>query len=200
MSDRLVVVCPLPPLEWFDLGYKLYNDRETCPIKFLAGDVFDPTFLSPKPQADALPPSDADLKALSSLDALTGQVRCLSAFSFFHLFTEPAQEALGRKLGALLKPQTGSMLFGSHVGSQEAGIIRDELRGGDKAMYCHSPQSWKDLWETVIFPASRQPKGSPGIKVEANAELTDSRPGAAGLHLSKTDGVKKIMVWSVTVL
>jgi hypothetical protein len=121
-------------VEWFELGYKLYGDKETNPIALLAGDVFDPSFLpilppvSGHPQAP--PPS---LRSLTSLSPLAGHVRCISTFSFFHLFGKEAQAELAKKLAGILSPKAGSIIFGSHQGMEVAGNRRtggvDDLFG-----------------------------------------------------------------------
>ena len=83
--------------------------------------------------------------SLTSLTPLQGHVSAIHASSLFHLFEEVKQLELGKRLASLLSPVPGSLLFGAHVGLPEKGI-----RNGNK--FCHSPESWKELWDGTIFP------------------------------------------------
>ncbi len=119
--------------EWFDLGYKLYKDKETSRIALLRGDVFDASFLPVLTLSTTPPPAGQPvLRDLTSLRPLAGHVRCISTFSFFHLFGEEAQYELAKKLAGLLSPKQGSVIFGSHQGLKESG---HRARWGDDDMY-----------------------------------------------------------------
>ncbi|TFY51260.1 hypothetical protein EVJ58_g10663 [Rhodofomes roseus] len=54
---------------------------------------------------------------------LQGRVSAIHASSLFHLFEEEKQLALARALAGLLAPHRGAMLFGSHGGAPENGIV-----------------------------------------------------------------------------
>ena len=44
----------------------------------------------------------------------------------------------------------------------------------------HSPESWVDMWETEIFPASRSAHKAEGTKVKAMAKLVGRGDSALG--------------------
>lgn len=52
------------------------------------------------------------------------------------------------------------MLFGSHGGEPVKGFRVHEVAKGGVAMFCHSPDSWRELWDGEVFK-----KGS--VRVDA---------------------------------
>jgi hypothetical protein len=140
--------------EFADLGHKLFRTTpETCPIAFVPGDAFDPNHLEVVPPftaANAPTGPAPDLRSLASLNPLHGRVSAIHASSFFHLFNEEKQLHLARALAGLLSPEPGSVIFGSHVGLAEKGFKPSEReRGG--FMFCHSPESWVQMWDGLVF-------------------------------------------------
>ena len=113
--------------DFIDMGYTFYSDRDTCPVPFFVGDVFDIT-LHPFPQAADDPrPSIKDVR---DLNELRGRVKYIYAGSLFHLFDEGTQEAIARRLATLLDVSEGNgpaVLFGRHVAKQEEGVIDDAM-------------------------------------------------------------------------
>ena len=99
----------------------------------------------------------------NSLDPLRHHVSVIHVSAVFHLFSEQQQLQLARRLGALLSPLPGSIVLGKHVGLPVAGIKTDAC-GGVQEMYCHSPDSWRAMWEGAVF--------EPG-SVLVRAELSD---------------------------
>ena len=81
----------------------------------------------------------------------------------FHLFQEDEQLELAQRLGALLSPLPGSIIFGFHAGLPVPGIRSKSISG--LRVFCHSPDSWRSLWETKVFE-----KGS----VEVDVRLVPS--------------------------
>ena len=115
----------------------------------------------------------------------------IHASSFFHLFNEEKQLHLARALAGLLSPELGSMIFGLHVGAAEKGF-KPSISGGDRRMWCHSPESWTELWDGLVFE-----KGV--VKVQTNLvhwERKDLRPDAP----QNATVTQAILVWSVTRL
>ncbi|KAI0932444.1 hypothetical protein AcW1_000430 [Taiwanofungus camphoratus] len=179
--------------EFWELGHKLFNSTpETFPVPFLPGDAFDAHFLKPVPPFYSFPEMPAPaLSALTTLNPLLGHVSAIHASSFFHLFDEPQQLQLARSLAGLLSPEPGSLIFGSHGGGSEKGYRVEtgepSLRGA--SMFCHSPESWAELWDGEVFK-----KGT--VKVEAGLvemqrpEMQNVDPGTRFYLLS----------WSVTRL
>ncbi|KAI8983391.1 hypothetical protein BD414DRAFT_490779 [Trametes punicea] len=184
--------------EFWELGHKLFKSTpETFPVPFVAGDAFDPAHL------EAVPPlySPADtptpeLSTLTSLNPLRGHVSAIHASAFFHLFDEDKQFQLAQALAGLLSPEPGSMLLGSHGGRPEKGYraetgTRQRAHGGGP-MFCHSPDSWTELWDGQVFK-----KGT--VKVEAVLRETERR------DLKNVSGVEPgakfyLLDWSVVRL
>lgn len=99
-------------------------------------------------QAEAI----ADLPPLSSLNNLTpllGRVSAIHTSFFFHLFNEEQQTQVARKVASLLSAEPGSVIFGAHGGSREKGFLPSVV--SERYMFCHSPESWVELWEKEIF-------------------------------------------------
>jgi len=66
----------------------------------------------------------------------------------FHLFSEEKQLHLSRALAGLLSPEPGSMIFGLHIGLAERGFVSYT---GNRPMFCHSPESWAQMWDSLVF-------------------------------------------------
>ncbi|KAJ7254646.1 hypothetical protein B0H12DRAFT_1233309 [Mycena haematopus] len=175
-----LVASDLRPAFW-NLGHELFQSTpETFPVAFIAGDALDPNFLEPAAPLDS--PSEVSgivtpLSSLTRLTPLRGHVSVIHTSSVFHLFLEPEQLQLARALAGLLSPAPGSLILGSHVGRRSKGL---RLGSMGRHMFCHSPESWRELWEEVF------PKGM----VEVNAELKQ-RPDR------EEDEDTGILVWSV---
>ncbi|TFY75585.1 hypothetical protein EWM64_g8429 [Hericium alpestre] len=153
---------------FWNAGLKLFKrtpDAENLP--FIAGNVFDPQNLEVVPVfTTASPPRTPRpvLKDLTSLNPLRGHVSVIHASAFFHLFDEDRQLQLARALGCLLSPEPGSMIFGQHGGMPEKGSRETIVPG--HFMFCHSPESWTELWDGTVFE-----KGT--VKVEAEIMVVD---------------------------
>ena len=175
----------------WEQGFRLFKDSpEKFPVPFIAGDSLDPTFLEPVPPFTVPPQTSApDLSAVTRLSELHGQVSAIQLSAVFHLFDEEKQLRLARALAGLLSPTPGSMILGWHAGQEEKGFKEGPQRSDGTAMqiFCHSPQSWTELWDGGVFP-----KGT--VRVEAElAELEGGPPRPEGLLILK-------LVWSVTRL
>ena len=131
--------------------------HETFPTKFLAGDVFDDAHFFPVAPVPSGPPPVASVNTLTEL---RGHISVIHASSLFHLFDEEKQLELGRRLAALLDPRPGSIIFGSHG----AMPVKGPRQGSFPKIFCHSPESWTQMWEEQIFE-----KG----KIKINAVLRE---------------------------
>lgn len=136
---------------FWDFGHELFlSSPESFPAAFVEGDVFDSAIISPRAPfkaTEALPPRP-DLKSLISLTHLQGHISAIYAGSFFHLFDEQKQLQVARQLGSLLSPLPGSSIFGGHVGAPVTEI--KTFPNSDFKMFCHSPESWNDVWRQVF--------------------------------------------------
>ncbi|EJU05123.1 hypothetical protein DACRYDRAFT_20662 [Dacryopinax primogenitus] len=169
-----IICSDLRPQYW-DLGFELFRDKDTFHVPFIAGDAFDPDFLSPTLVEKSGP--DPALKEVKTLTELQGNISVIHASSFFHLFDEEHQERLAYLTASLLLKKPGTMIFGSHGGLTVPGI-RNE-----RGAYGHSPESWTQLWETVLG------KGNCEVKAELRAWKTDTEP----------DRAHEVLTWCVTL-
>ena len=135
---------------FWDYGHELFlSTHESFPAAFVAGDIFDSAMIctrEPFNASEALPPRP-DLKSLISLAPLQGHVSAIYVGSFFHLFDEPRQLQVARQLASLLSPRPGSIIFGTHVGA----LVKETKWYAGLETFCHSLESWKDLWEGQVF-------------------------------------------------
>ena len=169
---------------FWDLGHKLFRTRpETYPAKFLAGDVFDETHLSPTtPVPCGSPPPIA---SVNSLTELRGHISVIYASFLFHLFNEEKQFELGKRLAGLLDRRPGCIIFGSHSAAPVKGQRSDPFT----KMFCHSPESWTQMWEEQIFG-----KG----QVKVNTVLNELSVTAEGIVVPTGGGTKFYwLAWSV---
>lgn len=114
-----IAACDLRPI-FIELGHKLYADAAPCRIRFFTSDVLA---LPP----DAAPAPALPLEQVTDLPQLARRVRHLYTGALFHLFDEPTQRALARRLALLVRRAPGSAIFGRHQGLRAAGYIDDHL-------------------------------------------------------------------------
>ncbi|KAF8209371.1 hypothetical protein K438DRAFT_1711683 [Mycena galopus ATCC 62051] len=164
--------------EFWDLGHELFRSTSASfPATFLAGDAFDPEFLSVPPERTQ--PTSSNLGTVKSLNDLHGRFSAIHCASLFPHFDEEKQLELARKLGGLLSSRAGSMIFGSHGAQLTKGY---SSAWGEKRIFYHSPESWREMWDGVAFE-----RGS----VEVQTELKN-----LGKVLNSTSDIH-VMFWSV---
>ncbi|KDR76360.1 hypothetical protein GALMADRAFT_247795 [Galerina marginata CBS 339.88] len=189
---------------FWNCGHELFKSTpETFPAAFIPGDVFDPVMLT-LPTENALQPSVEaplpPLNTLTSLTPLTHRISAIHASAFFHLFPEARQLELAHRLARLLRPEKGSIIFGQHGSRPEKGFRVEAGRvvnGRTVYMFCHSPDSWREMWTQEVFG----PDNSMGVEVEVDAELVErKRPDLIG-HTTATEQDKFwVMNWAVRVV
>ncbi|KAJ6571154.1 hypothetical protein B0H19DRAFT_1208851 [Mycena capillaripes] len=168
--------------DFWQIGHELFRSTpETFPAVFVAGDALDPKFLEPFPPLTS--PSEVTERApkLSSLTCLTplrGHVSVIHISFVFHLFLEEQQLQLARSLAGLLSPLRGSVILGCQVAQRWKGS-GERISSFGHQMFCHSPESWQEMWEDVL------PNGS--VKIDAELSRRD--------HDGPDGG---ILTWSVT--
>ncbi|KAF5343943.1 hypothetical protein D9756_011511 [Leucocoprinus leucothites] len=132
--------------------FKITPESKSYGASFIAGDVTKSEFLAMVPPftKDSLPTCGRpkDLQKVKTLNELQGHVSAIFAGAFFHLFKEEMQTEIARKLAGLLSPEPGSMLLGMQGGKKEVGVWNPT--GSDRFMFCHSPESWRELWENIF--------------------------------------------------
>ncbi|EIN11109.1 hypothetical protein PUNSTDRAFT_37299, partial [Punctularia strigosozonata HHB-11173 SS5] len=133
-----VLACDLR-LDFIEIGYGLFEDKDKCRIHFFQSDVFEiPLDVS---SHDAPVP----LKEVSRLEHLQGRVDHIYTGAVFHLFDESTQVAMALRLATLVPKDRPAIIFGRHRGQFTAGLTPGMSRSGPR--YIHSPESWKALWE-----------------------------------------------------
>ena len=131
-----------------------------------------------------------DLCNLTSLNPLHGRVFAIHASSFFHLFNEEKQLYVARALAGLLSSESGSMIFGAHIAVPEGMGFEPSTLHGYHRMWGHSPESWTELWDGLIFE-----KGTVKVQTKlVNWEKRNIPPDAP------KDAMITILVWSVARL
>ena len=113
--------------EFFDLGYKLFRDKDSLKSRFIVGDVFD---LS------------------SPLSELDGKIDIIYAASFLHLFGYADQVKTCQRIVKLLRAEKDSVVLGRQVGNSNAG---EQTPRNDPARtrWRHNEESFKKMWEEV---------------------------------------------------
>ncbi len=207
----LTEFCSMPFTGFWDCGHELFKSTpESFPAAFVAGDVFDPAFIEPsEPEAiiaGNYPSSTltTSLKDLSSLTPLRGKISAIFAASFFHLFNEEKQLEVAQRLASLLCPERGSVIFGQHVAMPvkgfrvQAPILKNSEVAQKPQMFCHSPESWKQMWLEHVFGGA-DGKGSERIKVDADVIEVERKDLTNGSH--NTDERRFwVLNWCVTRL
>ncbi|KAL5353797.1 hypothetical protein ACLOAV_001839 [Pseudogymnoascus australis] len=112
--------------EFWELGYNMFDDRDSLKASFLTGDVFDPA---------------------SELVKLDRRVDVIHAGLFFHLFSFEQQIEIAKRTVKLMRPVKGSLLVGWQVGCLDAGPL--ESPDGKTILYRHDAESWAGLWREV---------------------------------------------------
>ncbi|KAF8075126.1 hypothetical protein FPV67DRAFT_616175, partial [Lyophyllum atratum] len=136
-------------------GHELFRSTpDSFPASFVAGDVFDPDFVAshePFCDPEELQPLAHDLRSLTSLTPLQGQVSAIHASLFFQIFDEAQQLEVARRLATLLSPAPGSMIFGLHNSRPTTGLRTEGVSIPGWYMFCHSPETWRALWDGGVF-------------------------------------------------
>jgi hypothetical protein len=178
-------------------GHELFRSTpESFPVPFIAGNVLDSGFLKehkPYTSTRAPPSLEKPLTKVETLDELRGNVSAIFAGAFFHVFDEEGQAEVARRLAGLLSPKKGSMLLGEHGGRSKKGIFAPNGPGteGGKGfkMFCHSPESWKELWEGIL--------GKENVEVNATLKKALGGPTFFDTFPGNTNQYY-LLVWSVT--
>lgn len=113
-------------LQFLDLGYELFRDKETLKANFIQADVFIDD---------------------SPLAALYGKVDIINASSFFHLFSREDQVKVARRCIKLWNGKPGNLLVGRQVGNDKPAEHVSQF--GGSRVYRHNSETWQELWNEV---------------------------------------------------
>ncbi|KAI7536715.1 hypothetical protein KC331_g11318 [Hortaea werneckii] len=113
-------------LDFLDLGYELFRDRESLQSTFITADIFDPA---------------------SGLMGIQGEIDIVDASSFFHLFNWDGQKAAAHTVTKLLRPQKDSIVVGRQMGHVDGGEF---TRRNEKGLgFRHNAETWRRMWDEV---------------------------------------------------
>ncbi|KLO19232.1 hypothetical protein SCHPADRAFT_818431 [Schizopora paradoxa] len=198
VSAKNIVGTDLRP-EFWDIGHRLYRSTpESFPVRFAAGDILDPSFLSLRDvvyEDETSENSDAELSVhnLTSLTPLLGRVSFIHTAALFHLFSEEDQLLVAKRFASLLSPVPGSMIFGWHAGRVVKGFRSEAKPAGPgmlgNNMFCHSPESWKEMWSQQVFRPGTVSVEATLIEKVRDVEL-----------VVQSTATPQYLVWSVTRL
>jgi SAM-dependent methyltransferase len=153
--------------EFFELGYKLFQDKDTLKSNFIAADIFDPS---------------------SPLKDLEGKIDIIYAGSFLHLFNYEQQIAVCKRIVEILRARKGSFVLGRQVGNLEAGE-KVHRTNAAQSMFRHNEESFKKMWAEV--------GEATGTKWKVDAKLFEHSEGWGPANASRdqTGRAIRFTVW-----
>ncbi|KAG8735725.1 hypothetical protein FRC10_010225 [Ceratobasidium sp. 414] len=113
--------------DFWNLGFELFkDDASKFPVSFVRGDILSPTLL------------DTGAKKLDTRPDLSkGPLSC----------GVEDQLKVARGCVSLLTGLSGATVFGAHIGAPKSGLFQ---KSDGKSMFCHSPESWEEMWKEAI--------------------------------------------------
>ena len=118
-------------LEFLELGYELFLDKESLKAHFLEGDIFE---------------ENDKAKGGKELSKLNGKVDIIYAAAFLHLFDWEEQVQAGTRIVRLIREH--SLIFGWQVGTTKPGSYARRSDKG-RTRYGHDPDSFQKLWDVI---------------------------------------------------
>ncbi len=150
---------------FLDLGYDLFQDRDSLASRFFVGDILA---------------SEFDNDEGSPFHELKGQIDNIHASSFFHLFSLSTQLLVAKRLLLLLRPLSGSLILGRQTANIKPGIYRHGSRDESQpSMWRHDVATWSEMWQRAGTEVGIQ------VRVEATLEKTK---GFAKLETASNEG------------
>ena len=160
-------------LEFLELGYELFKDKDRLKTHFIEADVFDD-----------------EGKGGKELKKLDGKIDIIHAASFLHLFTWDDQVRAGSRMVRLLRPTTkDALVLGRQLGTIKPGEYPGRRDGVTR--YRHDPESFQKMWDVIgektgtkwrvdaqLLDARRW------LKVEPTAEQSEERNNVRGMQFA----------------
>ncbi|KAL0095593.1 hypothetical protein J3Q64DRAFT_1828417 [Phycomyces blakesleeanus] len=142
---------------YIECGYELCRDKDKLPIRFLAGDIFDESFLSLHGQNN------------NNLNIYRHKASVVHAGSLIHLFhsTQRISQFLQRVCCMLLK---GGLFVGAHVASNRTTSVYRPSRGHTKQYI--GIDTFRSLLESHDF-SNIEIQTSPRLSLEEEEEIDD---------------------------
>ncbi|KAF2502409.1 hypothetical protein BU16DRAFT_474636 [Lophium mytilinum] len=154
-------------MQFMELGYDLFLDKETLKTKFIASDIFDP---------------EAEIKQLDN------SIDIVHASSFFHLFDWKQSVQAAKRIVEILKKEPGALVIGRQLGGEESGDIESPI--DKKTRYQHNSESFKKMWKLV-----GDETGS-NWEVDVTIKLFP-RGGGLLRQLEKRRDDTRVLIWAV---
>lgn len=114
-------------MDFMEMGYDLFLDKDRLRSKFIAADFFEPS---------------------SDLAQFGGNMDMIYAGSFLHLFDWSRQVAACKRIISLLRPTPGALFVGRQIGSANPGEYKHRV-GDDGMLYRHDEATFRRMWEEV---------------------------------------------------
>lgn len=141
--------------ELIDYGFDLFMDKDNEKggkgMNWICANIYNNDSLHVD-YIDKVP----DLEAAKSgpvqdINEYKGKFDIISAGAVFHLFKEEEQADLAKRLSLLLSEKKESTIFGHHVGLAQPGIYKSNPTYNFYDIFAHSPESFRELWESLGF-------------------------------------------------
>ncbi|PMD34357.1 hypothetical protein L207DRAFT_497724 [Hyaloscypha variabilis F] len=114
--------------EFVQLGYELFQDKETFGAQFVTGDILNPT--------------DTGLAVLDS------KFDIVHTASFFHLFGWDDQVKIGQRVVKFFKPSARALILGRQSGRYEP-LSLEAYRQQGGGRYQHNIATLQNLWDAI---------------------------------------------------
>lgn len=112
--------------EFWELGYKLFRDRDKFHGKFFQGDILDEEYLK----------------------EWEGKFDILHVSALFHLFNVEDQKKIMRRIINLLSKKPGSVFFGRAAGNTIPQYKINPIRS--QGLYQHNEESFKEMFAETV--------------------------------------------------
>ncbi|PYH80495.1 hypothetical protein BO82DRAFT_286451 [Aspergillus uvarum CBS 121591] len=112
---------------FIDLGFELFNDRNTLRSAFVVQDFFERSQI---PQSQA------------------SRIRIINSGYFMHLWDWDGQIKVAKHMISLLSLEEDGIVTGMHFGSKQTGVW-EKVPADNDPIFLHDPVSFKSLWQQV---------------------------------------------------
>ena len=92
-----------------------------------------------------------------------------------------------------MSPESGSIIFGCHIALPNKGVLTEKISDKDVKMFCHDPESWKEMWLGSTAQSITGVNGFDAAVFAPNSVKLDS-----ALVPVKSESGVWLLVWSIT--
>lgn len=143
--------------DFVKIGKELFQGGDSSSaddITWIISNIFNNNFLTMDYTGSEQPEFTKGTTTGQNLNELKGTFDIISAGSVFHLFDEPMQADLAKRLTALLSDKPGSLIFGQHGGLDKKGFTPTTYPV-TRERFLHGPESFIDLFQELGFDKSK---------------------------------------------